>query len=314
MPANLSDDLDPLPKRPTTAIEQLLDWLMQPTVLLLLSCSVAAWVFVPKLGVRLPDLRNERQYRLATSQIEVTPPPHWVPHDLAAQAARRAGLPDNLSLLDPDIARRVATAFEQHPWVKGRVQVSTSVPARMRVSLEYREPVAMVRVTQAGKSGLFPIDADATLLPSADFTPAEIAKYPLIENVSAPPDSAEGSTWKNAAVFGAARLAKELKPHWESFGFQSILVPTNSDRKRAWEELTLQLSTRGGSRVIWGRPPGAKHPGELPADKKVERIKFYLSHHGPFDSATHGPFEYDITRWTDISRKPIADRGSSQRR
>ena len=314
MPANLSDDLDPLPKRPTTAIEQLLDWLMQPTVLLLLSCSVAAWVFVPKLGVRLPDLRNERQYRLATSQIEVTPPPHWVPHDLAAQVARRAGLPDNLSLLDPDIARRVATAFEQHPWVKGRVQVSTSVPARMRVSLEYREPVAMVRVTQAGKSGLFPIDADATLLPSADFTPAEIAKYPLIENVSAPPDSAEGSTWKNAAVFGAARLAKELKPHWESFGFQSILVPTNSDRKRAWEELTLQLSTRGGSRVIWGRPPGAKHPGELPADKKVERIKFYLSHHGPFDSATHGPFEYDITRWTDISRKPIADRGSSQRR
>lgn len=314
MPANLSDDLDPLPKRPTTAIEQLLDWLMQPTVLLLLSCSVAAWVFVPKMRVQLPDLRNERQYCLATSQIEVTPPPHWVPHDLAAQAARRAGLPDNLSLLDPDIAQRVAAAFEQHPWVKGRVQVSTSVPARMRVSLEYREPVAMVRVSQAGKSGLFPIDADATLLPSADFAPAEIAKYPLIENVSAPPDSPEGSTWKNAAVFGAARLAKELKPHWESFGFQSILVPTNSDRKRAWEELTLQLSTRGGSRVIWGRPPGAKHPGELPADKKVERIKFYLSHHGPFDSATHGPFEYDITRWTDISRKPIADRGSSQRR
>lgn len=314
MPANLSDDLDPLPKRPTTAIEQLLDWLMQPTVLLLLSCSVAAWVFVPKMRVQLPDLRNERQYCLATSQIEVTPPPHWVPHYLAAQAARRAGLPDNLSLLDPDIAQRVAAAFEQHPWVKGRVQVSTSVPARMRVSLEYREPVAMVRVSQAGKSGLFPIDADATLLPSADFAPAEIAKYPLIENVSAPPDSPEGSTWKNAAVFGAARLAKELKPHWESFGFQSILVPTNSDRKRAWEELTLQLSTRGGSRVIWGRPPGAKHPGELPADKKVERIKFYLSHHGPFDSATHGPFEYDITRWTDISRKPIADRGSSQRR
>jgi hypothetical protein len=52
----------------------------------------------------------------------------------------------------------------------------------------------------------------------------------------------------------------------------------------------------------------------LPADKKIERIKFYLRHHGPFDSSTHGPFEYDITRWTDISRKPIADRGNSQRR
>ncbi|TXT30869.1 MAG: hypothetical protein FD138_2246 [Planctomycetota bacterium] len=264
--------------------------------------------------MRLPDLRNDRQYRLATSDIEITQPPHWVPHDLAAQATRRAGLPTELSLLDSDVTRRVAAAFEGHPWVKGKVRVTTSVPARMSVSLEYREPVAMVRVTQAGKSGLFPIDADGTLLPSADFAPAEIAKYPVIENVSKPPAGAEGTVWKDAGVFGAARLAAELKPHWESFGFQSILVPTNSDRKLAWDDLSFQFGTRGGSRVIWGRPPGAKHPGELPADKKIERIKFYLRHHGPFDSTTHGPFEYDITRWTDISRKPIADRGSSQRR
>ena len=310
----MPDDFDSSPKRPTTAVEQLLDWLLQPMVLLLLSCSVAAWVFVPKLGVRLPVLRNDRQYRLTTSQIEITPPPHWVPHDLAEQVARRAGLPDELSLLDKDVTRRVAAAFELHPWVKGSVRVSTSVPARMRVDLEYREPVAMVRVAQAGKIGLFPIDGDGTLLPSADFAPAEIAKYPVIENVSVPPGSAAGTVWKDAAVLGSARLAVELKPFWEQFGFQSILAPANLDRKLAWDDLSLQLSTRGGSRVIWGRPPGAKHPGELPADKKIERIKFYLRHHGPFDSSTHGPFEYDITRWTDISRKPIADRGSSQRR
>lgn len=314
MSANTPDDFDPLPKRPTTVPGQLLDWLLQPTVLLLLSCSVAAWVFVPKLNVRLPDLRNDRQYLLVTSQIEITPPPHWVPHDLAEQATRRAGLPDELSLLDKDVTRRVAAAFEQHPWVKGQVRVSTSVPARMRVDLEYREPVAMVRVIQAGKIGLFPIDADGTLLPSADFAPAEIAKYPVIENISLPPSSAAGTVWKDVGVLGAARLAVELKPFWEQFGFQSILAPANLDRKLAWDDLNLRLSTRGGSRVIWGRPPGAKHPGELPADKKIERIKFYLRHHGPFDSATHGPFEYDITRWTDISRKPIADRGSSQRR
>ncbi|RLT01378.1 MAG: hypothetical protein DWI21_18815 [Planctomycetota bacterium] len=309
----MPDDFDPLPRRPSTPVEQLLNWLLQPTVLLLLSCSVAAWVFVPKLGVRLPDLHNDRQYRLATSQIKITPPPHWVPHDLAEQAVRRAGLPDELSLLDPEVTRRVAAAFELNPWVKGQVRVSTSVPARMHVDLVYREPVAMVRVTQRGKAGLFPIDADGTLLPSADFAPAEIAKYPVIENVSVPPGSAAGTVWKDAGVLGAARLAVELKPFWEQFGFQSILTPTNSDRKLAWDDLSLQLSTRGGSRVIWGRPPGAKHPGELPADKKIERIKFYLRHHGPFDSSTHGPFEYDITRWTDISRKPIADRGSSQR-
>lgn len=306
----MSDDFDSLPQRPTTPLEQLLDWLLQPTVLLLLSCSVAAWVFVPKLGLRQPDLQNERQYRLATARIEITPPPpHWVPHDFAEQAARRAGMPDELSVLDKEVARRVATAFESHPWVKGDVRVTTSVaPARIRVSLDYREPVAMVRIAEGNRTGMFPIDRDGTLLPSADFAPATIVKYPVIENITTPPADSEGAVWKDAAVFAAARLAVELKPHWESFGFQSIVLPARADRKLAWDDLSLQLRTRGGSRVIWGRPPGAKHPGELPADKKIERIKFYLRHHGPFDSATHGPFEYDITRWTDISRKPIASR------
>lgn len=313
MPDHTADDFDPLQRRPATATEQILSWLLQPNLLLALSCLVAAAVFLPKLGVGLPDLSGDQQYRLLASKIEITPPPHWIPNDLVEQVIRRAGLPNELSLLDQTITRRVAEAFERHPWIKGRAKVSTAVPARMRVELEYREPVAMVRVTQAEKSGLYPIDAEATLLPSGDFSPAQIAKYPLIENVSTPPRGAEGSIWKDARVIGAARLAIELRQYWEQFGFQSIRVPSSFNSNPAWDDVSLQLGTRGGSRVIWGRPPGAKHPGELPTEKKVERIRFYLRHHGPFDSS-HGPFEYDITRWTDISRKPIADRSDLPRR
>lgn len=309
MSAHIPDDSNP--SRPATPVEQLLSWLIQPNLLLALSCVVAAWVFLPKLGVRLPVLNDHQQYRLPTGQIEITPPPRWVPTDLAEQVARRAGLPDELSLLDKDITRRVAEAFERHPWVKGRVRVSTSVPARMRVELEYREPMAMVRVASA--AGLYPIDGEATLLPSADFAPAEIPKYPLIENVKTAPQGAEGTVWKDDRVIAAARLAVLLKPYWQQFGLQSIRIPENSANQLSWEDLNLLLTTRGGSRVIWGRAPGAKHPGELPADKKIERIKFYLKHHGPFDAA-HGPYEYDITQWRDISRKPIADHGSTLRR
>lgn len=304
MSAQRPDESDPSPQRPAS-------WLSGPNVLLALSCVVAAWIFLPRLGLRFPDLSNDQQYRLRTSQIEISPPPHWVPHDLAEQVARRAEWPDEMSLLDQETPRRVAAAFERHPWVKGRVRVSISVPARLRVELEYREPVAMVRVVSA--NGLFPIDAEGTLLPSADFPPSEIAKYPLIDNVVAAPRGAEGTVWKDDAVIAAARLAVLLKPNWQPFGLQSIRVPANSANPLAWDDLILQLATRGGSRVIWGRAPGATHPGELPADKKVERIKFYLKTHGPFDTA-HGPYEYDITHWRDISRKPIADRGDSLRR
>jgi hypothetical protein len=311
MSAHSSDDSDSPPQRTTTLTGQLLSWLIQPNLLLALSCVVAAWVFLPKLGARFPNLQDHQQYRLPTAQIEITPPPRWVPADLAEQVARRAGLPDELSLLDKDATRRVAEAFERHPWVKGRVRVSTSVPARMRVELEYREPVAMVRA--ASGAALFPIDAEATLLPSADFLPAEVPKYPLINNVRTPPRGAEGTVWKDDNVIAAAQLAVLLKPYWQQFGLQSIRVPENSDNQVAWVDLNLQLMTQGGSRVIWGRAPGAKHPGELPADKKIERIKFYLKHHGPFDAA-HGPYEYDITQWRDISRKPLPDRGDLQRR
>ncbi|MFM9960939.1 MAG: cell division protein FtsQ/DivIB [Planctomycetaceae bacterium] len=304
MPAHLPDESDSSPQQPAS-------WLSWPNLLLALSCGVAAWIFLPKLGLRFPDLGNDQQYRLRTSQIEISSPPHWVPHDLAEQVAQRSGLPDEISLLDKETSRRVAEAFERHPWVKGRVRVSVSVPARMRVELEYREPVAMVRV--ASVNGLFPIDSEATLLPSADFPPAEIAKYPLIDNVATAPSGAEGTVWQDDAVIAAARLAVLLKPNWQSFGLQSIRVPVNSVNPRAWDDLSLQLATRGGSRVIWGRAPGAKHPGELPADKKIERIKFYLKNHGPFDTA-HGPCEYDITQWREIMRKPLADQGDSQRR
>ncbi|HLQ43243.1 MAG TPA: hypothetical protein VK137_00825, partial [Planctomycetaceae bacterium] len=91
-----------------------------------------------------------------------------------------------------------------------------------------------------------------------------------------------------------------------------IRVPARSPSKVAGNELSYQLSTLGGSRIIWGRPPGSRHPGELPAEKKIERMKYYLRHHGPFDSK-HGPCEFDITNWRDISRKPIADKAASTR-
>ena len=285
----------------------LIGWLLQPNLLLGLSCLVAAAVFLPKTVRMLPDLRQSSQYRFETSQIEITPPPHWVPHDVVEQVVKRAGLPHEMSLLDESVTQRIAAAFERHPWIKGNVRVRTAVPARVQVDVEYREPVAMVSVSSGPKSGLFPIDVDGILLPGADFPPAEIAKYPVIENVATAPRGRAGDEWGDARVLGAARLAVLLKPNWKEFGLKSIRVPSASGTKVAAEDLSYQLGTTGGSRIVWGRAPGSRHPGELPAEKKIDRMKFYRRHHGSFDSA-HGPCEFDITHWRDISRKPIADR------
>ncbi len=297
-------------ERPTTTwLERLIDAVFQPNVLLVLSCVVAVAVFLPRATRLLPDLNGGDQYRLSSSQIEITPPPDWVPQNLAEQVIRNAQLPDELMLLDSTIVSRVAEAFQRHPWIKGKVRIRTSIPARMIVDVEYREPVALVQT----KGGSFPIDGDAVVLPSRDFSPADVKSYPVVEGISSLPQGAAGTAWQDPGVLGAARLAVYLKPFWKQFGFLSIKSGSSPSSKAAWDELSFQLSTVGGSRVIWGRPPESRHPGELPAEKKLERIKFYLRHHGPFDSS-HGPHEFDITHWRDISRKPIAGNETTSRR
>ena len=305
----LSMPLDHTHSHSATPVKQQMDSHFLSNLLLALSCLVAAYVFLPRFAPRLPDLGRNSQYRLATSRIEITPPPHWVPHDLVEQVTKRAGLPTELSLLDEDLTQRVAQAFEQHPWVKGNVHVRASVPAQLQVDLEYREPVAMVRA----KNGLFPIDVDAVVLPAADFSPAQIGEV-----------SRRGKRWfaaewsgrdslarRHGSRRGAARGVAEVA----LAGVRLEVDPCTArpQTQVAWDELSFQLGTTGGSRIIWGRPPGSKRPGELPAEKKIERMKYYLRQHGPFDSSL-GPCEFDITHWCDISRKPIAERGAPARR
>lgn len=295
---------------PTSWPERLLDGIFQPNILLAAAVAVAAFVFLPKLNRVLPDLRNSDQYRLPSSRIEITPPPVWVPANLVEQVIRQANFPKELSLLDDVVVQKVARAFEQHPWIKGGVKIRTSVPARMFVEAEYREPVAMVRVP----NGLFPIDGDAVLLPSKDFTDAQTRAYPVIEGITSMPRQSAGHAWGDASVLGGARLCVLLKPHWQAFGFQSVkALPLAAAEAMSSDGLNFQLCTLGGSRVIWGRSPDSRHPGELPAEKKIDRIKFYLSHHGPFDSP-HGPYEFDITQWKEISRIPIVGAAHEPRR
>jgi hypothetical protein len=54
-----------------------------------------------------------------------------------------------LPLDAPDLERRLARAFDMHPWVKHVDRVETSHPASAVVTVTCREPVAMVRVEGA---------------------------------------------------------------------------------------------------------------------------------------------------------------------
>lgn len=298
------------PEPESGLVERLRRQLFRPKVLVALAAIIAATTIVPQLMRQIPDPAERSEYQLTLDEIEITKIPRHVPVDLVDQVAQRAKLPRNLSLLDDDLVQRVADAFGKHPWVAEVVQVRKSFPARIEVELKYRKPAAMVAVPD----GLYPIDAEGILLPPIDFSVADTRLYPVIRGVLSSPPGAEGTRWRDPAVLGAAQLAELLGAKWKDLSLDAIHLPRYQRSQTKTDELTFDLQTRGGSRILWGRAPSTDHPGELTPEQKIGRLEKYLADFGSFD-APHGPYEIDIRHWQEISRRPLsANRDMSARR
>ncbi|HEX6987406.1 MAG TPA: hypothetical protein VF170_18655, partial [Planctomycetaceae bacterium] len=218
------------------------------------------------------------------------------------------GLEAEFVVLDPALLPRLAEAFAKEPWVKRVVRLRKGLPAHVEVELEYRRPVAMIDV----KQGVYPVDEEGVLLPPEDFSPAEGRRYPLVTGVRSLPAGPPGTPWGDATVLGAAKIAAAVGPSWDELDLAAIHVPPVATATPDLDDLTFELHARGGSKVIWGRPPGTGHPGELTADQKLGRLKRYVADFGPLDAP--GPaFEIDIRPWQEITRRPLSAAGREGR-
>jgi hypothetical protein len=284
-----------------TSSPGILRQLYRPVTLATAAAVLLAGLFISQLKGLLPDLQERREYRLGAAQIEITQPPHWVPHDLVAQVVERADLPAELWLLDENLVGDVAEAFRLSPWVEEVISVSKSFPARVVVELHYRRPVAMVEV----KQGQYPIDAHGVLLPPQEFSVADTRIYPTISGVVSTPQGAAGTEWGDSVVSEAAQLAAELAPYWKKLALASIVCPRTADHHGKIDEGVFVVTARGGSRIIWGHAPGTDHPGELSTRQKIGRLEEYVTRFGGFNGP-QGPYEIDIRHWRDISRTPLS--------
>ncbi|MDA0806678.1 MAG: hypothetical protein O2983_05975 [Planctomycetota bacterium] len=291
------------PPEPPPLKDRLLGAIFQPRFLLWGALAGAAVVLTPIVTRVLPDLSTRDEYRLRTRDIQVPDLPRWVPITLVDQVIEAAGLPDEVSVLKPDLAVQIATAFEQHPWVKKPVSVKVSVPARVEVSFDFREPVAMVSISD----GHYPVDAEGILLPPGDFPPSDIDLYPKVTGMTTPPLARVGSAWGDERVTAAARLAVVLFPYWSEWKLQSVEVPPRATAEVVYEELRFVVNTVGGSRIIWGRAPGNDHPLEVTDEQKIGRLKSFLSKAKSFD----GPWEININHLRVITVNPLEDRQTS---
>jgi len=187
----------------------------------------------------------------------------WIRGDLKMEALRDASLADGLPLDDPELVRRLARAFDMHPWVREVIGVEVRHPAAAVIRVRCREPVAMVAVP----GGLLAVDAEGVVLPSEDFTAESAATYPKVTGIVTGPRGAVGFPWGDPLVEQAAALAAALGPDWARLGLVECR-PVAGRQPTAWE-----LVSAKGRTIVFGSAPGQEQAGEPTAAAKIGRLR-----------------------------------------
>ena len=277
------------------------------TLVALVAVAYAARVIWRDVG---PNVLAGDDYQLTAERIDVTPPPAWIRSDVKAEVVRDASLDRALSILAPDLTERVAAAFKLHPWVEKVTRVSKHYPARVRVEVVYRRPVAMVEFDTDG-ARLLPVDAHGVALPGRDFSPVEAATYPRITQIGTVPLGPSGTPWGDERVEGAAKIGAALREAWETLQLDRIVPVAQGVNDDGHDRPVYELVTRGLSsgptRIIWGHAPGQTVTGEMSAAEKVTRLTEYADRHGSLDEPDDG-HELDLRDRGNIVRRRQAAR------
>jgi len=224
-------------------------------------------------------------YLVTAEKVEITPLPPWIHGDIRGEVFRSASVDGSLSIMDDGLAERVRNAFSLHPWVAKVCSVRKLPQARVRVELEYRQPVCMVDVG----AGLLPVDVSGVLLPVEDFSPVEASRYPRLLGIDTAPVGPPGESWGDTRVVGGAEIAGALRNLWDPWKlWQIVASPSGIDN-----EASYTILTRGGSRIRWGLAPGSKVPGEPSATEKIARLGQYVLQYGTLEGRD-APQELDV--------------------
>lgn len=261
---------------------------------LLVVAFLGGWYLV-WLQVRTRVLASD-DYLLSPENVDITPLPDWIHTDVREQVLRDASLDGPLSIMDDDLCERIADAFSLHPWVAKVGPVRKYHPARVVVQLQWRRPVCMV---QRGDE-LLPVDVEGVLLPRADFSQVEQARYPRLVGIDTAPIGPVGTRWGDGRVVDGAEIAAAFGPTWQQLALDRI-VPASSAAYS--EETTYELFTRSGTRILWGRGPASKMPSEIPAVDKVARLRQYAAENGSLDGPG-GPQVLDVRTMRPLAAAP----------
>jgi hypothetical protein len=167
-----------------------------------------------------------------------------------------------------------------HPWVAKVDRVTPRYPSKIVVDVTYRRPVCMVELP----AGYYPLDAEAILLPTDDFTAADPKRYPQLLGIESPPLGTVGSRWDEPRAIGGAAVSATLVENWEPWKLAAIVPSEIADGGRNRDEFTYRLVTIEGTEIIWGHAPGREISPEPDAAKKIARLAARFAERGSLEN------------------------------
>lgn len=246
------------------------------TALALLGFGASVWTSLRT------EIREQEIYRVKESDFYVLDPPVWVPKRIIAEALELRApetRTEELNSLDPNLIDSLLSAFESHPWVERVESIEIGFPARIEVSLKYKEPVAVIDPTpsvainssdstrsgeQGEKSGSeksgdgrrvgdkYVVDANGYRLPDEYFknNPSAYRDFPIVLGISSTPISRFGQCG-DPLVVEAAAFASFLTERgvFKKLGIDRVVVAKEKGEVGG----VYSLKTVSGVVVFWGR-------------------------------------------------------------
>lgn len=238
---------------------------------LLLICGYLGWRYY---GAKHFDATF---YGIDKANIQLTQQPPWLKVSVVDQVFDESAL-GRLSLFDSQTPSIIARAFSAHPAIRKTRRVQPEAGGRVTVSVEYRNPVAMVCLHSphdpSAPPKWHPVDGESYILPTkGNFTEKDVNNYIWIfaNDVRTDVERYDGDLFRDPQIADAAALCAVLVQVRDKV--QAKIVKVNpalvTDRTR-W---SLSIETHDqGPRIIWGSAPGMEGTNEPRYDAKLTRL------------------------------------------
>jgi hypothetical protein len=194
-------------------------------------------------------------------------------------------------LFDKGLPQEVARRLEEIPWVKRVPSVKREFPGRLRIQLEMRQAVAVLKKDDA----FYLLDEEGMVLPEAYFSwPRDQKETPYIESKRLRFAPGAGQRLEDKGILAGIELLGFLKENevHKMVSLRAVDV-TGVGWGRSRGESDIVIWTQGGTAIKWGCPPLCGHVDELSNEQKLQNLVSIIRAEG----ARLDQMEYVDVRW-----------------